>query len=379
MREAYKDYCSEDSSTPTFEEWHDQQMHESPQFQFWHLVLDMELIIFILIRSFREGNFTLYHEAFSGVIPYFFANNNVNYAHWLPVHLKNMMCLEQQHPEVAREFHKGNFVVHKSRREFSAIAINQAHEQNNTVIKGDGGAVGLTEDPGALWRWMVAGPELSRLIAEYEAMPGVIDAAISSKHHEQTLSAQRSFIEKAEALHAVLKEMGNPFQEDSVDLLVLDTKNIADQALAELVWTHQQRGQQQFQSLMEGMGNEGESTFYKPIKRNKVAFFRHEQAASSLKEKVLKVNCQWFSRLFISWQTRQCDLQEFFQHENQPTPASLRDSGKFGARFTHSHTETLCVLPSLSLARESTRGTRMWPLLCTNKEPKEPKVRAGQQ
>ena len=108
-----------------------------------------------------------------------------------------MMSLEQHHPEVVREFHKGNFVVQKSKKEFSAIAIDQAHEQNNTVIKGDRGAVGLTEDPGALWRWMVAGPELSRLIAGYEAMSGVKDAAISSKHHEQTLSAQKSFLEKA--------------------------------------------------------------------------------------------------------------------------------------------------------------------------------------
>lgn len=55
-----------------------------------------------------------------------------------------MMSLEQQHPEVAREFHKGNFVVHKSRREFSGLAIDQAHEQNNSVIKDDGGAIGLT-------------------------------------------------------------------------------------------------------------------------------------------------------------------------------------------------------------------------------------------
>ena len=106
---------------------------------------------------------------------------------------------------------------------------------------------------------MVAGPELSHLIAEYEAMPGVQDAS----HQQQaswadqvTLSAQRSFREKAEALLIVLKEMGNPFQDDSADLLVLDTKNITDPALAELVGTHQQRGQEQFQSFMEGMGNE---------------------------------------------------------------------------------------------------------------------------
>ena len=121
----------------------------------------MELIIFILIRSFREGNFTLYREALSGLIPYFFANNSVNYARWLPVHLKDMMSLEQQHPEAAREFHKGKFVL-------CYIAIDEAHEQNNAVIKGDGGAVGLQrtqEDPGALRRWMIAGPELSHLIA----------------------------------------------------------------------------------------------------------------------------------------------------------------------------------------------------------------------
>ena len=32
------------------------------------------------------------------------------------------------------------------------------------VWKGDGGAVGLTENPAALRRWMVSGPEMARLI-----------------------------------------------------------------------------------------------------------------------------------------------------------------------------------------------------------------------
>ena len=49
-----------------------------------------------------------------------------------------MMVLEEQHPDVASEFHKGNFVIQKSRRDFSAMAIDQAHEQNNAVTKGDG-------------------------------------------------------------------------------------------------------------------------------------------------------------------------------------------------------------------------------------------------
>ena len=132
------------------------------------VVLNMELTILTLIRSFREGNFTLYRESLSELIPYFFANNNINYARWLPIHLRDMICLEKQHPDVAREFHQGNFVVHKYDRNFSAMAIDEPHEQNNAVIKGDGGAIGVTEDPSALRRWMVAGPEISRLVTNYE-------------------------------------------------------------------------------------------------------------------------------------------------------------------------------------------------------------------
>ena len=42
------------------------------------------------------------------------------------------------------------------------------HEQANAVIEADGGAIGVTEYPSALRRWMVAGPEVSQLVAHYE-------------------------------------------------------------------------------------------------------------------------------------------------------------------------------------------------------------------
>ena len=47
-----------------------------------------------------------------------------------------MVSLEQTHPEVFKEFQLGKFVVHKTHREFSGLAIDQAHEQANAVIKG---------------------------------------------------------------------------------------------------------------------------------------------------------------------------------------------------------------------------------------------------
>ena len=78
------------------------------------------------------------------------------------------MSIEQKHPVVDREVFNGHFVVHKSSREFSALATDQTHGQNNAAIKGDGGAIGLREDPSALRQWMVAGPEVSHLVVGYE-------------------------------------------------------------------------------------------------------------------------------------------------------------------------------------------------------------------
>lgn len=281
--------------------------------------------MFALIRSFREADFELYKSSLDELIPYFFANNNTNYARWLPIHLRDMLSIENQHPDVAREFKKGNFAIHKSPKNFSSMAIDQAHEQNNAIIKGDGGAIGLTEDPSALRRWTVAGPEVSRLLAEYENSAGSKTKVNNLQHHEQNLTTQRAFYKNVKSLTTTLEELGNPFQEETTDLLTLDTKDIADPTRSALVATHHTRGKEQYTAFLNGLAAE---EFYQPIKKNMVAFFKHAQVPTTTKEKELKADCQLFSRLFISCQSRQCDLEEFFRHENQSAPASLSDNGK---------------------------------------------------
>ena len=46
------------------------------------------------------------------------------------------------------------------------------------------------------------------------------------RHHDQTLSVQASFTEDVRSLVKVMQELGNPFEEDSPDLVALDTKEI---------------------------------------------------------------------------------------------------------------------------------------------------------
>lgn len=87
----------------------------------------------------------------------------------------------------------------KSGSKFSALAIDQAHEQANAVIKGDGGAICVTEDPSVLRRQMVAGPEVSHLVAEYEVASGAKEATENTSHHDRAMQAQRIFLEKVQA------------------------------------------------------------------------------------------------------------------------------------------------------------------------------------
>ena len=75
----------------------------------------------------------------------FFALDHINYARWVPFHLRDMKSLPEP---VKREFlEKHNWVISKTRSCFSAMPLDQAHEQENKIIKGVGGAAGLTENP----------------------------------------------------------------------------------------------------------------------------------------------------------------------------------------------------------------------------------------
>ena len=121
------------------EDWRTARAAACPHFKFWSIILQLELSVLIYVRATQEGNFLLYIEALTEIIPWFFALDHTHYAKWIPVHLRDMASLREHHPAIYAEFLKGNFATKGSRRAFSAIAIDQAHEQNNASVKGDGG------------------------------------------------------------------------------------------------------------------------------------------------------------------------------------------------------------------------------------------------
>ena len=221
--------------------------------------------------------------------------------------------------------------MNKTLKRFSSIAIDQAHEQNNAMVKGEGGAVGLTENPNALRRWMLSGPEMARLVNEFEAgMAPDTGAKENSKHHEEHRSFQVSFFKDVKSLAAAVEDLGNPFLEETGDLLTLDTKVIAEESAVSRMRHIESLRKEQCETFISERLAEKKKPLSDPITRNKLSFFttfpkKTSKATQQLSS--MKRDCSLFSRMYISCQTRDGDLDEFFRHENQGCPPSISDQG----------------------------------------------------
>ena len=71
MKKAYQDYCTDGPASPPLglEDWCVHRRRASPQFRFWNQMLDMELAIFTLFRSFREGNIKMWKVGWTKLPP----------------------------------------------------------------------------------------------------------------------------------------------------------------------------------------------------------------------------------------------------------------------------------------------------------------------
>ena len=318
----------------SFESWCMLMREQSPMFHFWYTTFHLELLMLVFVRSLREGTFRLYIDSLTKLLPWFFALDHTHYSRWLPIHVRDMASLKMKHPDIAIEFEKGNFAVCKTHRKFSAMSIDQAHEQNNALVKGGGGAVGLTQNPAALRKWMCGGPEIARLIKEFESAmeESSSDNVAQTMHHEQTKGVQATFAKHVKALTGVLEKLGNPFVEESNDLMRIDTRDIADEVTVQCIKQAEKLGEDQYATFIKERLVGDQKHHQDPIKRNKLALFSRppvkEVSKSKLQVASLKSNCHLFSRLYIACQVRDGNIDKFFEHENQACPPSLSLQGK---------------------------------------------------
>ena len=139
MNKSYQEHWFSTRVPRNFEDWKKAQEKEFPQFRFWSTTLNLELLLLEFVRSIRSADFSLYKESIRKLLPWFFSIDHTNYARWLSIHLYDMLELPKTNPIVNEYFEAGRFVITKTKRKFSSIGIDHAHEQNNKCVKGDGG------------------------------------------------------------------------------------------------------------------------------------------------------------------------------------------------------------------------------------------------
>ena len=135
----------------------------------------------------------------------------------------DLLKLEYKCPDVYKESCNEHFVLSETGDAFSSIALDQAHRQNNAVLKATGGAAGLlTQDiDAALRRWEIVCREVVRLLHEYEKCHNIGLEIDTGKRHEDYPAFHEIFFTDVNNLFNCFKDICNPFEED--ELIALNT------------------------------------------------------------------------------------------------------------------------------------------------------------
>ena len=257
------------------------------------------------------------------MLPWMFALDHTHYSRWLPVFLEDLKKLNKN-KAVYQNFLQGFFTVSRSNRKFSRMGIDQAHEQNNKIVKVDGGAIGILDDEAALLKWAVAGPIISKMIED-------VDCDIEG-HHEDTAKFEADFQMKRSSLIQAFVEIGNPFLEHEDNLIHLISKQVMNEAARDSVINSKDIGNEQLTAFLADRIIGNTTSIYDTIKKNNLSLFRHKNSIviSNKKKQVIDLvaDRRLFSSLYVACQSRQGNLESFFKHENHSYPVSISEYGK---------------------------------------------------
>ncbi|MCP3892641.1 MAG: hypothetical protein GY702_27755 [Desulfobulbaceae bacterium] len=179
------------------------------------------------------GDWPLTLSACHQLCPWFFVFGHTNYACWMPVLFKDMAQLPVIHPSIHKAFMNGKFVVQRSDKKFSLMALDQSQEHSIKFLKEDSGTKGLygKQEENSKEVIELSKPEVLRVIDEYEhacfSTPHTED---NMEHPETSTAEQNTFLRDLRALLNVVEDGRaiNPFKETGSELITLDSVEVMD-------------------------------------------------------------------------------------------------------------------------------------------------------
>jgi len=150
--------------------------------------------------------------------------------------------------------------------------------------------------------------------------------------HEERLAVQKSFKLHTEKLIEVIKGFGNPFEDDCPELLVLNTRDCADDYVVETVQTIEKLASAMYEQYKKQVIVDRTKPIHDTITKNSLSLFKSPKmkvkSKASQQLVIQRNNTSLFGHLYIANQQREGDPAIFLSHENQSSPPSLSDFGK---------------------------------------------------
>jgi hypothetical protein len=148
------------------------KMEGNSMFRFIYSYLEMLSYLFDFIYASRARNWDLHLSSLQKMIPGIIMMDRIKYRRWLPVYLADMVALRENDPEIWNYFEEGNFSVQKTTIPFVAIGRDHAGEQENKVLKVQGGLQGITRQENARTRYFLIAPILKEIVNDMQKMGG---------------------------------------------------------------------------------------------------------------------------------------------------------------------------------------------------------------
>ena len=162
---------------------------------------------------------------------------------------------------------------------FSNMSIDQAHEQNDKLVKIDRGAIGILENDTALLDWAISGPQISQMleifsISDTNKASGVLNEF--NLHHEDTDTFEKNFRKDRLALTKAFKSLGNPYLEEVSGLVNIATRQVLDDDASKSVREAKCIGLTQSTEFRIERSESKIKSVYENTKMNRLPIFRNK-------------------------------------------------------------------------------------------------------
>lgn len=291
----------------------------------WLQYLDMVNIMQIFIKAERTGNWQLHLRTMHQMLPYLAATGHNNYTKSVYLYLQNMNRLENEHPEVHKNFLKGFHVGRRSDRYWAGLSQDLLIEQIlMRTMKSTGGMTrgrGMNEVQRLVW--LLSASSCSQVnLAMQELTSSTF--ITSEQHKDMSQTRQKKDMADTMKLLTFLTSQ-NPFEDNTT------LRNIATGVTADDV-VNAERAKEVGDKILKDM--EGKNVEQHSFTKKSQVITLSNSKTIRIKDEVMHIDPQLLFQRLVSVGMQNENLSEVFQYELCSYPPALFED-KFTPRLAN--------------------------------------------